>query len=120
MLRRKFFVFYAPTLQWYQSLDLFVEVGAIKTQGVVGVDVLVATSSRLFCILLDSLDCRRPGPTLLVIARETGSMTNMQLVLHKWLAGVSFSIYGEMRSTMGGLSKGYLNKRLSYHRCGFV
>ena len=40
-------------LQWYQSLDLFVDVGAIRTQGVVGVDVFVATFSRVFRILLD-------------------------------------------------------------------
>ena len=37
-------------LQWSQSLDLFVDVGAIRTQGVVGVDVFVATFPREFCI----------------------------------------------------------------------
>ena len=41
------------SLQWYQSLDLFVDVGAIRTQGVVGVDVFVATFSRVLRILLD-------------------------------------------------------------------
>ena len=48
-----FFVFYAATLQWYQSLDLFVDVGAIITQGVLGVDIFVATFSRVLRILLD-------------------------------------------------------------------
>ena len=49
----------------------------------------------------------RPGPTLLVHTRETGSTIDMQPVLHKWLAGVCFSSYGEMRFAMEGLSKGY-------------
>ena len=49
----KIFVFHAATLQWYQSLDLFVDVGAIRTQGVVGVDVFVATFSCVLRILLD-------------------------------------------------------------------
>ena len=38
------------TIQWYQSLDLFVDVGAIRTEGVVGVDVFVATFPRAFYI----------------------------------------------------------------------
>ena len=38
-------------LQWYQSLDLFVDVGAIRIEGVVGVDVFDATFPRTFCIL---------------------------------------------------------------------
>ena len=41
------------TLQWYQRLDLFVDVGAIRTQGVVGVDIFVSTFSRVLRILLD-------------------------------------------------------------------
>ena len=41
------------TLQWYQSLDLFVDVDAIRTQGVVGVDIFVAIFSRVLRILLD-------------------------------------------------------------------
>ena len=40
-------------LQWYQSQDLFVDVGAIRTQGVVGVDVFAATFSGVLHILLD-------------------------------------------------------------------
>ena len=36
---------------------------------------------------------KRPGPTLHVIVHETGSTTDMQLVLHKWLAGVCLSYY---------------------------
>ena len=38
---------------------------------------------------------KRPGPTLHVIAHETGSTTNMQLVLHKCLAGVCISYYSQ-------------------------
>ena len=38
------------TLQWYQSLDLFVDVGAIRTKGVVSIDIFVATFSRALCI----------------------------------------------------------------------
>ena len=40
-------------LQWYQSLDLFVDVGAIRTQGVVGINIFVATFLRVLRILLD-------------------------------------------------------------------
>ena len=90
------------TLQWYQSLNLFVDVGAIRTQGVVGVDVFVATFSRVF-ISYWMVVLKRPGPTLLVHARETGSTIDMQPVLHKWLVGVCFSSYGEMLFAMGGL-----------------
>ena len=42
-------------LQYYQSLDLFVDVGAIRTHGVVYVDIFVATLLHVFCILPDSL-----------------------------------------------------------------
>ena len=38
---------------------------------------------------------KRPGPTLHVIVHETGSTTDMQLVLHKWLAGVYLSYYSQ-------------------------
>ena len=38
---------------------------------------------------------KRPGPTLHVIVHETGSTTDMQLVLHKWLAGVCLSYYSQ-------------------------
>ena len=43
------------THQCYQSLDLFVDVGAIRAQGVMGVDILVSTFPRVFCILRDNL-----------------------------------------------------------------
>ena len=92
-------------LQWYQSLDLFVDIGAIRTQGVVRVDVFVATFS-LYFVSCWMVRLKRPGTTLLVHAQETGSTIDMQLVLYKWLAGVCFSNYGEMRSAMEGLLKG--------------
>ena len=38
---------------------------------------------------------KRPGPTLHVIVHETGSTTDMQLALHKWLAGVCISYYSK-------------------------
>ena len=94
-------------LQWYQSLDLFVDVGAIRTQGVVGVDILCCYLPTCTLYLDGMVRLKRPGPTLLVHARETGSTIDMQLVLHKWLAGVCFSSHGEMRFAMEGLSKGY-------------
>ena len=40
-------------LQWYQRLDLFVDVAAIRTQGVVGVYDFFATFSRVLLMLLD-------------------------------------------------------------------
>ena len=92
-------------LQWYQSLDLFIDVGAIRTQGVVGIDILCCYLLACTLHLCGIVRLKRPGPTLLVHARETGSTVDMQLVLHKWLAGVCFSSYGEMRFAMEGLSK---------------
>ena len=56
-----------------------------------GVDLLVATSFSLW-ILRDS-GMKWPGPTLLVRLRETGSALDMQLALHKQLAGVCLSHY---------------------------
>ena len=34
-------------LQWYQSLDLFIDVGLTRTQGVVGIDILVLLPSSV-------------------------------------------------------------------------
>ena len=62
---------------------------------VVGVDSLVATTFRALWILRDS-GMKRPGPTLHVLANETGSALDVQLVLHKQLAGVSLSRYSEI------------------------
>ena len=58
----------------------------------VGVDALVATS---FCTRYFGgiVGMKRPGPTLRVRLRETGSALDMQLVLHKQLAGVCPSLY---------------------------
>ena len=38
---------------------------------------------------------KRPEQTLLVLAHETCSTLDMQLVLHKWLAGVCLSYYSQ-------------------------
>ena len=38
---------------------------------------------------------KRPGQTLHVLAHETCSTLDMQLVLHKWLAGVCLSYYSQ-------------------------
>ena len=43
---------------------------------------------------------QRPGPTLLVRLRETGSANNMQLVLHKRLAGVCRSHFSQVIETV--------------------
>jgi hypothetical protein len=69
---------------------------------VVGVEDFVATLSLLFW-LLRHCETQRPGPTLRVVLRETGSATNMQLVLHKRLAGVSRSHFSESQISNGGL-----------------
>ena len=53
-------------LQWYQSLDLFVDVGAIRTQGVVGVDILCCYLLTCTLYLDGMVGLKRPGPTLLV------------------------------------------------------
>ena len=102
MFRRIFLFSMQRTLQWYQSLDLFIDVGAIRTQGVVGVDVFVA-SFHVHFVSYGMVGLKRPGPTLLVRVRETGSTLDMQLVLHMWLAGDCFSCYSEMRSSTEGL-----------------
>ena len=62
---------------------------------VVGVDSLVATSFCALWILRDS-KMKRPGPTLHVLTHDTGSALDMQLVLHKQLAGVCLSYYSEI------------------------
>ena len=47
-----------------------------------GIDVQIA---YLLSLILIRRYCgmKRPGPTLLVLVQETGSTTDMQLVLHK-------------------------------------
>jgi hypothetical protein len=69
---------------------------------VVGVEDFVATLFLLFW-LLRYCETQRPGPTLRVGLRETGSATNMQLVLHKRLAGVSRSHFSKSQISNGGL-----------------
>ena len=59
---------------------------------IVGVDSFVSTSFRALWILRDS-EMKRPGPTLHVLAHETGSTLDVQLVLHKQLEGVCLSRY---------------------------
>ena len=58
----------------------------------VGVDALVATS---FCTWYSGgiVGMKRPGPTLRVRLRDTGSALDMQLVLHKQLADAYPSLY---------------------------
>ena len=90
-------------LQWYQSLDLFVDVGAIRTQ-VLWALIFLMLPSRVYFVSCWMVRLKQPGP--LVHAREIGSTIDMQLVLHKWLAGVCFSSYGEMRFAMEGFLKG--------------
>ena len=73
----------------------------VKHNLVVGVDFLVATSFQALLILRYS-GMKRPRPTLLVHAQETGSALDMQLVLHKQLVGVSRSRYSENHIFNGG------------------
>ena len=67
----------------------------VEQKFVVGVDVVnfLATTSLIF--IQRHRGMKRPGPTLHVIVHETGSTTDMQLVLHKWLAGVCLSYYSQ-------------------------
>ena len=60
------------TLQWYQSLDLFIDVGAIRIQGVVGVDIFVGYLPTCILYLYGMVGLKLPGPTLLFRVRETG------------------------------------------------
>ena len=69
--------------------------------------IFLLLPSRVYFVSCWMVRLKRLGPTLLVHARGTDSTINMQLVLHKWLAGVCFSSHGEMRFAMEGLSKGY-------------
>ena len=46
---------------------------------------------------------QRPGPTLRVVLREAGSAPDMQLVLHKQLAGVSRSHFSKNQLSNSGL-----------------
>ena len=59
-----------------------------------GYDDHVIASSMYFGYWWHS-GMKRPGPTLHVIVHETGSTTDMQLVLHKWLTGVCLSYYSQ-------------------------
>ena len=65
--------------------------------------IFLLLPSRVYFVSYWMVRLKRPGPTLCVHAREAGSTIDMQLVLHKWLAGVCFSSYGEMRFAMEGL-----------------
>ena len=60
---------------------------------------------------------QRPGLTLHDRVHETGSTTDMQLVLHMWLAGVSRCSFSDNCFATEGLYK--VNRQLLYHRlCG--
>ena len=88
-----FFVFLAATLQWYQSLDLFVDVGAIRTQGVVGVDILCCYLLTCTFYLDGMVGLKRPGPTLLVRVRETVPRLTCNLYcISGWRVSVSLAM----------------------------
>ena len=93
---RNFFVFYVANpfsgIRARSMRRCFVRV---EHNWIVGVDSLIATSFRALWILRDS-KMKRPGPTLHVHAHETGSALDVQLVLHKQLAGVCLSCYSEI------------------------
>jgi hypothetical protein len=58
----------------------------VRTHGDVGVDDHVIAYLRYFGSWWHS-GMKRPGLTLHVLAHETCSTLDMQLVLHKWLCG---------------------------------
>ena len=52
------------------------------------------TLSRALAFTVGIELMKRPGPTLRVRLRETGSTTDIRLVSYIWLAGVSLSLVG--------------------------
>ena len=50
---------------------------------------------------------KRPGPTLRVHLRETGSALDIWLVPYMRLAGVYLSYFSDMAFAMEGLEKGF-------------
>ena len=61
---------------------------------------------------------KRPGPTLRVRLRETGSTTDIRLVPYMWLAGVSFSLFSWSSHFQWRARKGCLNMQLLDRCCG--
>ena len=49
---------------------------------------------------------KRPGPTLRVLLRETGSTLDIWLVPYMWLAGVSLSYFSDMAFATEGPEQG--------------
>ena len=58
----------------------------------VGIDSVIVTLSRALANVVSIELMKRPGPTLRVRLRETGSATNIWLVPYMRLAGVCLSL----------------------------
>ena len=56
-----------------------------------GIDSIVVTLSRVLAFAGGIVLMKRPGPTLRVRLRETGSTLDIWLVPYMWPAGVSIS-----------------------------
>ena len=57
-----------------------------------GIVLIVVTLSRALAFAIGIELMKRPGPTLRVRLRETGSTPDMRLVPYLWLAGVCLSL----------------------------
>ena len=57
----------------------------------VGIDSIIVTLSRALANVVGIELMKRPGPTLRVLLRETGSTLDIRLVPYMWLAGVCIS-----------------------------
>jgi hypothetical protein len=78
-------------------------VGTVRTHRVMWALIFSLLPSHVHSFIsAASLDCKRPGPTLRVLLRETGSTPNMRHAPYKWLAGVSFSDFSGYGFCNGG------------------
>ena len=67
-----------------------------------GIDSIIVTLSRELVIAVGIELMKRPGPTLRVRLRETGSATDIWLVPYMRLAGVCLSLFRRLGIFNGG------------------
>ena len=67
-----------------------------------GTDLIIVSLSRALAYAIGIELMKRPGPTLRVRLRETGSTTDIWLVPYMWLAGVCLSLFSWLCIFNGG------------------
>jgi hypothetical protein len=72
----------------------------------VGIDFIIVTLSCASVYICGIVGSKRPGPTLRVLLRETGSTPDIRLAPYMWLAGVCFSDFSGYGICNGGPRKG--------------